>query len=277
MSVDSSSPSPLSPTAVASSPRRVALVTGASAGIGAAIARALSRRGFDLALTARRGETLEALADDIAASGRPRPAIIALDLAAPGAAETLLAALPADRFVLAALVNNAGFALRGDAAELSRAEQVGMIDLNARALTDLTLACLPRLKAAGGRILNVASVVAALPGPGMAVYYASKAYVLSFGEALAQELKGSGVTVTTLCPGPVATAFWDRAGGEIDGMRRLAMTPEAVAEAGVAAMMAGRRRVTPGLANRALMLIAPLLPRGLLLPIVARMQPPRRR
>lgn len=255
----------------------MALVTGASAGIGAALARALSRRGYDLALLARRGAALEALADEIEAGGRPRPATIALDLAAPGAVDAALAALPADRFALAALVNNAGFGLRGRADVLARADQIGLIDLNVRALTDLTLACLPRLKAERGRILNVASVVAALPGPGMAVYYASKAFVLSFGDALSHELKGSGVSVTTLLPGPVATAFWDRAGGELDRLRALAMSPDAVAEAGVAAMLAGRRRITPGLANRLLVALAPVLPRAVLLPAVARMQPPARR
>lgn len=258
--------------------RRVAVVTGASAGIGAEIARALARRGWDLALVARRGAALAALADEIAATGAPAPVVIALDVSAREAAAALLAALPEDRFEIGALVNNAGFGLRGRADELTAQVQLDLLDINIRALTALTLAFLPRLKAARGRVLNVASVVAFMPGPGMAVYYASKGFVLNFSEALAQEMKGTGVTVTTLCPGPVATAFWERAGGELDRLRALApMSAPQAAEAGVAAMLAGRRRVTPGWLNKAVAIAAPFVPRLILLPLVERLQPPRRR
>lgn len=258
--------------------RRVAVVTGASSGIGAEIARALAARGVDLALVARRADRLDALAAELAGPGRPTPVVVALDLARPDAADALLAALPDDAFEIAALVNSAGFGLRGRADELSRADQIELIDINIRALTALTLAFLPRLKAARGRILNIASVVAFMPGPGMAVYYASKGYVLNFSEALAQELKGCGVTVTTLCPGPVETDFWTRAGGAIDRLRALApMSARETAEAGVAAMLAGRRRVTPGLLNKLAALTAPVTPRHVLLPLVEALQPPRRR
>jgi hypothetical protein len=256
--------------------RRLAVVTGASSGIGAEIARALARRGWDLALVARRGDRLEALAREIGRDGRAAPLVVTLDLGQPHAADALLAALPPERFEIGALVNNAGFALRGRVDELTREEQIELIDLDVRALADLTFACLPRLKETRGRILNVASVVAFMPGPGMAVYYAAKGFVLSFGEALAQELRGDGVTVTTLCPGPVDTEFWARAGGALDRLRALApMTAPEVAEAGVAAMLAGRRRVTPGLLNKLAAFAAPLTPRAILLPLVERLQPPR--
>lgn len=258
--------------------RRIAVVTGASAGIGAEIARDLAARGFDLALVARRRPELEALARELTREGAPAPLVVALDLTRPDAAEALLAALPEAEFEIAALVNNAGFGLRGRADEVSAADQLALLDLNIRALTALTLAFLPRLKAAKGKILNVASVVAFMPGPGMAVYYASKGYVLNFSEALAQEMKGAGVTVTTLCPGPVETAFWDRAGGAIDRLRALApMSAREAAKAGVAAMLAGKRRITPGLLNKLAALAAPATPRQILLPLVEALQPPRKR
>ena len=203
---------------------------------------------------------------------------IQLDVAAPDAAQALLAALPDDGFEIGALVNNAGFGLRGRADELTAREQLELVDVNIRALTALTLAFLPRLKAARGAILNVASVVAFLPGPGMAAYYASKAYVLSFSEALAQEMKGAGVSVTVFCPGPVLTEFWERAGGALDPMRaRAAMSAREAGEASIAAMLAGRRRLTPGLSNKLIAALAPLTPRALLLPLVAKLQPKRRR
>lgn len=260
------------------SPRRVAVVTGASSGLGAEIARALARRGWDLALVARRGAALEALAEDIARSRAPRPVVIAIDLAAHDAADALLAALPPDRFEIGALVNDAGFGLRGRADELTPAAQLDLLDVNVRALTALTLAFLPRLKAARGRILNIASVAAFMPGPGMAVYYASKAYVLSFSEALAEEMKGTGVAVAVFCPGPVRTPFWERAGGALDPMREgAAMSARQAAEASVTAMLAGRRRLTPGLLNKLAAAFGVLAPRALSLPLVARLQPPRRR
>ena len=257
--------------------RRVAVVTGASAGIGAEIARDLCARGFDLALVARRKPHLEGLARELTREGFPAPVVVALDLTRSDAAHTLLAALPEAEFEIAALVNNAGFGLRGRTDEVSPADQLALLDLNIRALTALTLAFLPRLKAAKGKILNVASVVAFMPGPGMAVYYASKGYVLNFSEALAQEMKGTGVTVTTLCPGPVETAFWDRAGGAIDRLRALApMSAREAAKAGVVAMLAGRRRITPGLLNKLAAASAPFVPRFALLPLVEALQPPRR-
>ncbi len=257
--------------------RRLTLVTGASRGLGREIAHALARRGVDLALLARDGAALDQLADEIAADGRARPLVLALDLAGPGAAEAVLARLGTAGAAVEGLVANAAYGLVGDAVDLDRAAQLGIVDLNIRALTDLTLALAPQLVAARGRILMVASVAGFAPGPGMAVYYASKAYVVSLGDALGAELKGRGVGVTTLCPGPLATAFWARAGAKPGVLGRLASTDlAAVAEAGVAGLYTGRRRVTPGALNALTAMLAPCLPRGPLLAITRRLNAARR-
>lgn len=245
-------------------------MTGASGGIGAAIARELARAGVDLALVARRADALEALAQEIVATRRPAPVVVALDLAAPGAVDALMAALPPERFEIVTLVNNAGFGLVGDAARLPPGEQSAVIDLDVRALVDLTLAVLPRLPRPGGRILNVASLAALAPGPGMAVYYAAKAFVLSFSEALGEELKEEGVVVTALCPGPVATPFWSRAGARTPARSWSVLSAEQVARAGLAGLMAGRRRVVPGVAARLVAALAPVAPRGLALAAMRR-------
>ncbi|MDB5571595.1 MAG: Sulfoacetaldehyde reductase [Hyphomicrobiales bacterium] len=253
--------------------RDVVLVTGASMGIGADLARIFARDGFELALTARSAGLLEALADEIAATGRARPLVIELDLARRDAAQELAARIGRDGGRVHTLVNNAGFGLIGAAGDLDRAEQTSMIDLNVRALSDLTLAFLPSIRAARGRILNVASIAGFLPGPGMAVYYATKAYVLSFSQALAQELKDEGVTVTALCPGPTPTAFFQRAGASGDPFGPFPkLTSAQVAAAGYAGLMAGRRVVVPGRFNRLLATLSGLSPRAITLPIVARMQ-----
>ena len=201
------------------------------------------------------------------------------DLGEPGAADRILAALADEGARVTELVNNAGFGLTGDAALLDRAEQVAMIDLNVRALTDLTLACLPAIRSAKGGILNVASTAAFQPGPGMAVYYATKAFVLSFSEALWEELRGEGVRVTALCPGPTATGFQARARMDarlLDVVRP--MSSAAVARAGADGFLRGDRVVVPGLMNKVTAALGPLAPRRLLLPLVGRLQrPPSRR
>jgi short-subunit dehydrogenase len=259
-------------------PRRVGLVTGASGGIGSDIARVLARRGHDLALVARRRDKLEALADEIETLGRPRPLVIALDLGAPDAAATLADELAGAGASVDILVNNAGFGLAGDVASLDAAEQLAVIDLNVGALVAVTLRLLPDLIACRGRILNVASTAAFLPGPGMAVYYATKAFVLSFSEALTQELRRQGVTVSVLCPGPTATGFVDRAGlDSADLFKRFPqMSSMQVAEAGVAGLMAGRRVILPGLMNKLTGWLVPLVPHALVLPVVAHLQAVRR-
>ncbi len=192
--------------------RPVTVITGASAGIGAALARVFARNGHALALVARREDRLHALADEIAAAGNPKPLVIIADVQRSDAVRVIGEALAAHGTEPQFMVNNAGFGLSGTAAALDRDEQLAMIDTNVRALTGLSLAFVDSLARHGGGILNVGSMAGFLPGPGMAVYYATKAYVLSFSEALHSELKSRGVRVSVLCPGPVPTEFAARAG-----------------------------------------------------------------
>jgi hypothetical protein len=242
----------------------VTLITGASAGIGKALARVFASHGHRLALAARRTAALDALADEIAAGGQPRPHVITADLGEPDGPARLGEALVAAGIEPAILVNNAGFGLLGEAAHLDRAEQLAIVDLNARALTELSLRFIDSIKRHRGGILNVASIAGFLPGPGMAVYHASKAYVVSFSEALHEELKGDGVRVCALCPGPVPTEFNARAGipdGYFPGYLRVSATQ--VARAGYNDFMAGHRLVVPGTPNRLMTLLPRLVPRGL--------------
>src|SRR6185369_11673303 len=169
--------------------RPITLITGASAGIGVALAREFARHGHDLARVARREDRLNDLADEIAATGRPRPLVIKADLAQAGIARRLAEALAAQGAEVQYVVNNAGFGLVGLAASRDRNEQLSMIDLNVRALTELSLAFVESLARHRGGILNVGSMAAFMPGPGMAVYYATKAFVVSFSQALSSELK----------------------------------------------------------------------------------------
>lgn len=260
----------------ATAARPAAIVTGASEGIGAELARVFAEKGHEVAIVARRRDRLEALADDIAAKGPRRPTVVDLDLLAEGAAETLGARLAEAGIAPQYLVNNAGFGLMGRAAELDQAEQLAMIDLNIRALTALTLRFLPALTATRGGVLNVASVASFMPGPGFAVYYASKAFVRSFSEAIAQELKPAGVKVSCLCPGPVETGFQSRAGFDFSGakgaMKPALLPAEEVARQGYEGLMAGRRVVIPGTVNKLLVWSAGITPRAILLPLLATAQ-----
>ena len=247
----------------------VALITGASAGIGAQLARVFAEHGHDLVLVARREGRLNALADEIAARGRPRPTVLAVDLERRDAVCHIAAELSSRGLEPAFVVNNAGFGLAGPAAALDRNAQLAMIDLNVRALTELSLAFVESLARHRGGILNVASVAAFLPGPGMAVYYASKAYVLSFSEALHREFKSRGVKVTALCPGPVPTEFQARAGLRQGGTDRIFSLPaDRVAPLGYRGFMRGKRVVVAGLRNRIAVLLLRLTPNALLLPIM---------
>src|SRR5712671_4524726 len=191
---------------------RVTLITGAAPGIGAELARVFASNGHRLALVDRRGDRLATLASEIAAAGGAAPILIPCDLEHPDACDKIAASLAAEGVEVEFVVNNAGFGLFGHAIELDRAEQLGIIVVNILALTDLSLRFSDSLIRHRGGILNVGSLAGFLPGPGMAVYYASKAYVLSFSEALRQELAPRGVRVTTLCPGSVSTEFQARAG-----------------------------------------------------------------
>jgi hypothetical protein len=244
----------------------VTLITGASAGIGTELARVFAAHGHELVLVARREDRLKALADTIVASGRPRPAVVALDLGRRDAAASLAAELSARGLEPDIVVNNAGFGLSGDAAALDRDEQLAMIDLNVRALTELSLAFVEALARHRGGILNVASIAAYLPGPGMAVYYASKAYVLSFSEALHRELSDRGIRVTALCPGPVETEFQARSGMQLPGIAKIfELSPERVAEIGYAALMRGERVAVAGAGNKIAVALMRFMPNALLL------------
>ena len=244
----------------------VVLITGASSGIGAALAKVFAGHGHELALVARRADRLESLADEIAATGRARPILITVDLERRDGASAIAAELSSRGLEPAIVVNNAGFGLRGAAAALSRDEQLAMVDLNVRALTELSLMFVDSLARHRGGILNVASLAAFLPGPGMAVYYASKAYVLSFSEALHRELSGRGVRVTALCPGPVPTEVQARAGLSLpNAARMLELSAERVAQIGYEGFMAGQRVVIAGIGNRIAVSLMRLVPHALLL------------
>jgi uncharacterized protein len=255
--------------------RRVTLITGASGGIGADLARVFARHRHDLALVARSRGKLEALADEIAASGRPRPLVLVFDLIEQGAVNELAAALDAAGATPDVLVNNAGFGLAGEAAGLDPAEQLAIVDLNVRTLVEMTLRFLPSIRSARGKILNVASVAAYFPGgPGMAAYYASKSFVLSFSLALSQELHSQGVTVSALCPGYTKTDFQARAGfgPNMDLGRLPASTAMEVAEAGYAGLIAGRREIVPGSLNKLGIGLLPFLPKSITLAVISRLQ-----
>lgn len=265
--------------------RPATIITGASSGIGRDLA--LTARG-EVVLAARSAAALDELAVEIGAAGGKAHAM-ALDLSEPGAADRLSAFLDEKGLHCEVLVNNAGFGLIGRAEALDRAEQLNMADLNMRSLADLTLVFLPGMLARGkGAIMNVASVAAFLPGPNMAMYYATKAFVRSFSAALWQECKGRGVTVTALCPGPVATAFFARATGagpqsgsgrkkKVPLLFRIipATTSRDVALAGWKALHSGRRTVIPGFGNRLVVALIRFLPTTLVLAAVSRFQKAR--
>ncbi len=255
--------------------RQTALVTGASSGIGLEICRALAEQGFDLILVARNEAKLAELAGELAEQHPIDAKPFAADLTQPGAAQQIYDKLASQATHVDVLVNNAGFGAHGAFVELALQRQLDMIAVNITALTALTRLFLPNMRARRrGRILNVASTAAFQPGPNMAVYYASKSYVLSFSEALAEELTGSGVSVTCLCPGPTKTAF--ATGAEMEGsllFRLLPSDARGVARQGVAAMLAGKRLIVPGILNKVMAFSVRLTPRPLILKIVKRLQP----
>ena len=256
-----------------------AVVTGASSGIGREIACVLAEQGHDLVLVARRGPVLEALAEDLRQRCGVQAHTVALDLGDRDAPRRLAQQLQADDIVPAVLVNNAGFGLYGAHAKQDPEQVRALLELNIVALTLLTRQLLPPMLQAGrGRILNIASTAAFLPGPRMATYFASKAYVLSYSEALAEELAGRGISVTALCPGPTRSEFFERAGMSpaVLAMGRMPSSRE-VAEFGVRAMQRGQRVAIHGASNHLLAFLPRLAPRRAVAWVVGWITRPRGR
>ncbi len=252
---------------------RVTLITGASAGIGTEMARVFAAHGHRVALVARRMDRLTALAAEITAAGRAAPIVIPCDLTQPDAGDRIAEALTAAGVEVEYVVNNAGFGVFGKAIQRDRADQLDIVAVNIRALTDLSLRFADSLVRNRGGILNVGSIAGFLPGPGMAVYYASKAYVLSFSEAMRAELGPLGVRVTVVCPGPVPSEFQARAGfapGFDSAI--LNVVPAEVARQAYHGLMANKRAVLPGLGIKIVPFLLRLFPRSFILASVARFQ-----
>ncbi len=252
---------------------RVTLITGASAGIGTELARVFASHGHRLALVARRADRLEALAAEITAAGGATPIVIPCDLVQPDSGDRIAEALTAAGLEVEYVVNNAGFGVFGRAVQRDRSDQLDMIAVNIRALTDLSLRFSDQLIRNRGGLLNVGSIAGFLPGPGMAVYYATKAYVLSFTEAMRAELAPHGVRVTVLCPGPVPSEFQARAGlrpGFDSAV--LKVLPAAVAQQAYRGLMANNRAVMPGIGIKIVPFLLRLFPRSFVLGAVCRLQ-----
>ena len=256
--------------------RQTALVTGASSGIGLELARELAAGGYDLVLVARGEKKLEELAAEVRDRHGITARVIPKDLSDPKSPDELFQEIEAAGVAVDVLVNNAGFATFGPFAETDLARELEELQVNVVALTHLTKKLLPgMLSRRRGGVLNVASTAAFQPGPLMAVYYATKAYVLSFSEALAEELRGTGVTVSVLCPGPTATGFAARADMQDSGLFKgmLAVSDaRSVARAGYEGFRAGKRIVIPGLLNKVGAQSIRLTPRGLATRIIKGMQ-----
>jgi short-subunit dehydrogenase len=254
---------------------RAIVVTGASSGIGAAFAERCAGEGARLVLTGRSAEGLAAAAARVRRAGGGEPLLLTADLIEPDAPARLFAEVAAAGLELDVLVNNAGLGFHGAAADLPVERQLETVDVNVRAATELALRALPGMIARRrGGIVNVASVAAFVPGPHMAVYYASKAYLLSFSEAVAAEVAGTGVVVTAVCPGPTHSDFGRRAGFSNPGLvdRYGAQSAEQVADMGWRGFKAGRRVVVTGARNKFAAAAARFAPHALSVSLLARLQ-----
>jgi len=262
---------------MATSARPVALVTGASAGIGAALAREAANDGHDVVLVARRREPMEALAAELKSSTGKEITVIPADLSRPGAAAALMKTVEQRGLAIDTLINNAGLGDTGRFDQENPERIFSMLQVNIIALTELTRLVLPQMVARKrGKVMLVASVAAFQPGPGMSVYYATKSYVLSFGRAIAHELRGTGVTITTLCPGATTSEF-----AQVANMQGSAifegptvMTAAEVARQGYAALKAGRSQIITGLLNRIIAMSTRVTPMAILLMIAGHINRP---
>ncbi|MGN6517326.1 MAG: SDR family NAD(P)-dependent oxidoreductase [Rhizomicrobium sp.] len=257
---------------------QTALVTGASYGIGLDLAECFAKDGYNLILTARSADALKKEADRLAAQHKITATPIALDLGAHGGGTTLAQEIAARGLSVDVLVNNAGYGIAGAMDGSKADEQLGMVDLNVRALLELTQIYWPAmLKNRRGGVLNVASTAAFQPGPLMATYYASKAFVLSFSEALWKEAEGTGVHVSCLCPGPTASKFRERAGTGKTNLSKAGtpMSSMSVARLGYRGFQRNTRVVITGLRNKILAGATAYLPRNTLLGIVKNLQSPK--
>ena len=243
----------------------VVLITGASSGIGLELAKCFAADKANLVLVARSREALEKLAAELRAAHGIDIRVLIADLARPEAPQKIFEELFAQKIAVDVLVNNAGFGLHGEFAELSLARQLEIIHVNITALTELTGLFLPgMLQRRRGGVLNVGSVAGFLPGPYMSVYYASKAFVLSFTEALAEETTGSGLKISVLCPGPTTSNFGNVArGGKPRKVERPKMSAQIVAQTGHRGFRAGQVIVVPGLSNQLLTFAPRITPRRL--------------
>lgn len=258
--------------------RKTALVTGASGGIGLELARLFARDGYDLVMVARSEAKLQALAAELQSAHDIRALVLVQDLSIPNAPDEIFRSLQNQEIQIDFLVNNAGIGTYGPFSDIEWDKQRELLQINIVALTHLTRLFLPAMIARrDGKILNVASTAAFQPGPLMAVYYASKAYVLSFSQALSNECAGTGVTVTALCPGPTHSDFQERAQmTQSKLVQGTLMTSAQVAAQGYKTMQKGKRRVITGLSNRAWTLAAKFLPTGATLKLVRRVQDTKR-
>ena len=245
--------------------RSTVLITGASNGIGRSLARVFAREGHDLVVTARHTEPLETLKQELTSAFKVQIHTATADLAAPDGAARLRDELERAGIAIDILVNNAGVGVFGDFTTTDLAEELRLIQLNVSSLVALTKYYLPGMVARRrGRILHVASIAAFLPGPHMSIYYASKAFVLSFSVATADEVRDTGVTISVLCPGPTTSGFQATAKmGRSRLAQRTMMDPDTVADAGYRGVMRGTRVIIPGYTNRMVPVITRLLPRGL--------------
>ncbi len=256
-----------------------AVVTGASSGIGTEVARELSRRGHGVTLVARREDRLKALAEELARSHGVRVEVIAADLTDAGSRADLPGEIETLGLVVDVLVNNAGFTTMGPVSKATRADELALVRTNVEAVVDLCTLFVPAMVTRHrGAVLNTASTAAFQPLPGQAAYGASKAFVLSYGRALGAELRGTGVSVTTLCPGPVETGFAEAAGmtdaEASESLPKVMWIPAPdVAKAALDGLDAGRPVVIPGMANRVTAAVAQITPKSLILPLLVARHP----